>query len=238
MQGRRNQMFPIQNNQKIMMDLNSSTTQKSTSKPVGFSDILSQKTSTLTSMDPIFQKASEKYNIPANLLKAVAKAESNFNPSVVSHSGAVGVMQLMPKTAEYLGVKDSFDAEQNIMGGAKYLSGLIEKYDGNTTLALAAYNAGSGNVAKYGGVPPFQETKNYIKKVMAYAKENIDTSAFSATKSTSGTLNKIEEDIYNFSDFSNDDYLLFIEYLKVQMSNSLHQDYSDELFRNKIQVLY
>lgn len=231
-------MFPIQNNQKIMMDLNSNTTRKSTSKPVGFSDILSEKTSTSTSMDSIFQKASEQYNVPANLLKSVAKAESNFNPNVVSHSGAIGVMQLMPKTAEYLGVKDAFDAEQNIMGGAKYLSGLIEKYDGNTTLALAAYNAGSGNVAKYGGVPPFQETKNYIEKVMSYTKESMDMSDFSTTKSTSSTLNKIAEDIYNFSDFSNEDYLLFIERLKVQMNNSLHQDYSNELFRNKIQVLY
>jgi len=231
-------MFPIQNNQKIIMDLNSSTTQKITSKPVGFSDIFSEKTSTLTSMDSIFQKASEQYDVPGNLLKAVAKAESNFKANAVSHSGAIGVMQLMPKTAEYLGVKDSFDAEQNIMGGTKYLSGLIEKYDGNTTLALAAYNAGSGNVAKYGGVPPFQETKNYIEKVMSYAKESMDTPGFSAIKSTSDTLNKITEGIYNFSEFSNDDYLLFIEYLKVQMNNSLHQQHSDELFRNKIQVLY
>ncbi|MGB5824747.1 MAG: lytic transglycosylase domain-containing protein [Proteocatella sp.] len=231
-------MFPIQNNQKIMMDINASTTRKSTSKPVGFSDILSEKISTSTSMDSIFQKASEQYNVPANLLQAVAKSESNFNPNAVSHSGAIGVMQLMPKTAEYLGVRDSFDAEQNIMGGAKYLSGLIEKYDGNTTLALAAYNAGSGNVAKYGGVPPFKETKNYIEKVMAYTKESMDTSVFSATKSTSGTVKKIAEDIYNFSAFSNEDYLLFIERLKLQMNNSLHQDYSNELLRNNIQVLY
>lgn len=101
-------------------------------------------------MDSIFQKASAQYDVPANLLKAVAKAESSFNPKAVSGSGAAGVMQLlMPKTAEYLGVKDIFDAEQNIMGGAKYLSELIKKYDGNTALALAAYNAGSGNVAKF-----------------------------------------------------------------------------------------
>ena len=157
-------------------------------------------------MDSIFQKASAQYDVPANLLKAVAKAESNFNPKAVSGSGAAGVMQLMPKTAEYLGVKDIFDAEQNIMGGAKYLSELIKKYDGNTALALAAYNAGSGNVAKYGGIPPFNETKNYISKVMSYTKEGMDTSYFSATNSSSDISNETAENIYNFNDFSNENY--------------------------------
>lgn len=232
-------MFPIQNNQKIMTDLNSSATRKNISKPAGFSDILSEKTSATTSLDSIFEKASQQYDIPADLLKAVAKAESNFDPSVVSYAGAMGVMQLMPKTAEYLGVNDPFDAEQNIMGGAKYLSGLINKYDGNTTLALAAYNAGSGNVAKYGGVPPFKETKNYIEKVMAYAKESIDTSVFSTSQSSSKNFNKIRDDISNFTNFSNDDYLLFIERLKNAMSNSWHQeDYSREILNKRIQTLY
>lgn len=232
-------MFPIQNNQKLMMDLNSSVGRKNVAKPSGFSDILSDKVNTATSFDSIFEKASEQYDIPADLLKAVAKAESNFKSDVVSSAGAIGVMQLMPKTAASLGVSDPFDAEQNIMGGAKYLSGLINRYDGNTTLALAAYNAGSGNVAKYGGVPPFKETKNYIEKVMSYAKESIDTSAFSTSKSTSKNFNKITEDISNFSTFSNDDYLLFIELLKNKMSNSWHQeDYSREILNKRIQTLY
>lgn len=232
-------MFPIQNNEKVMMDLNSSVARKNVAKPSGFSDILSDKVNTSTSFDSIFEKASEQYDIPANLLKAVAKAESNFKPDVVSSAGAVGVMQLMPKTAASLGVNDPFDAEQNIMGGAKYLSGLINRYDGNTTLALAAYNAGSGNVAKYGGVPPFKETQNYIEKVMSYAKESIDTSAFSTSKSTSKNFNKITDDISNFSTFSNDDYLLFMELLKNKMSKSWNQeDYSREILNKRIQTLY
>ena len=203
-----------------------------------FSDILSEKSSISEYMDSIFQKASAQYDVPANLLKAVAKAESNFNPKAVSGSGAAGVMQLMPKTAEYLGVKDIFDAEQNIMGGAKYLSELIKKYDGNTALALAAYNAGSGNVAKYGGIPPFNETKNYISKVMSYTIEGMDTSYFSATNSSSDISNKTAEYIYNFNDFSNENYLLFIENLKLEMSNALHKDYSNELLVSRIKINY
>lgn len=119
-------------------------------------------------MNRIFKMASQKYQVPEALLKAVAKAESNFNPHAVSSAGAMGVMQLMPETADFLGVSDPFNAEENIMGGARYLSDKLAMYDGNVELALAAYNAGSGNVKKYGGVPPFAETQNYIKKVLAY----------------------------------------------------------------------
>ena len=82
-------------------------------------------------------------------------------------------MQLMPTTAQSLGVTNSYDARQNIMGGAKYISSLLSKYNGDTSLALAAYNAGSGNVAKDGGIPPFAETQNYVKKVMAYMGESV-----------------------------------------------------------------
>lgn len=126
---------------------------------------------TSKSMDEIFAKAAAKYNVPVDLLKAIGKAESDFNPNAVSKAGAQGVMQLMPATAKELGVTDSFDAEQNIMGGAKYISGMLRKYNGDTKLALAAYNAGSGNVKKYGGIPPFKETQNYVKKVMKYFGE-------------------------------------------------------------------
>lgn len=127
------------------------------------------------SLDEIFTEAAEKYNVPVELLKAVGKAESGFDAKAVSRCGAQGIMQLMPATAASLGVTDPFDPEQNIMGGAKYLAGLLNKYDGNASLALAAYNAGSGNVAKYGGIPPFKETQNYVKKVLSYMREGVDT---------------------------------------------------------------
>lgn len=125
-------------------------------------------------LDPIFEKASKTYNVPVNLLKAVAKAESDFQPDEVSSAGAVGIMQLMPATAKELGVTDAYDPEQNIMGGAKYLAQKLKLYDGDVSLTLAAYNAGSGNVKKYGGIPPFKETQNYVKKVMNYMKDYID----------------------------------------------------------------
>lgn len=120
------------------------------------------------SMDAVFKEAADTYGISENLLKAVAKAESDFNPNCTSSAGAMGIMQLMPSTAKELGVINAYDTRQNIMGGAKLLSRLLDKYDGNTSLALAAYNAGSGNVDKYGGIPPFKETQNYVDKILGY----------------------------------------------------------------------
>ena len=120
-------------------------------------------------LEPIFEQAAQQYGISKDLLKAVAKAESNFNPSVVSSAGAIGVMQRMPDTAKSLGVTNPYDATENIMGGARYLSQLLSQYNGDTALALAAYNAGSGNVAKYGGIPPFKETQTYVNKILADA---------------------------------------------------------------------
>lgn len=118
-------------------------------------------------LDPIFEQAANQYGVRKDLLIAVARAESNFNASVVSGAGAIGIMQLMPETARNLGVKDPYNATDNIMGGAKYLSRLLSQYNGNISLALAAYNAGSGNVEKYGGIPPFKETQTYVRKILA-----------------------------------------------------------------------
>ena len=124
--------------------------------------------SSSTSLDAYFEEAAAKYNVDVKLLKAIAHAESNFNPNATSSSGAMGVMQLMPSTAKSLGITDAYNAYDNIMGGAKVIAEHLANYNGDISLALAAYNAGSGNVAKYGGVPPFTETQNYIKKVLAY----------------------------------------------------------------------
>lgn len=165
---------------------------------MNLSDYTTKNTSTdsLTSeLEDIFIRASQKYNVPLNLLKAVGKQESNFQNSAVSHAGAQGIMQLMPGTAQYLGVTDPFDPEQNIMGGAKYLSQMLEKFDNDVVLALAAYNAGPGSVTKYGGVPPYAETQDYVKKVTKYMQEDITisnqtNSSAKSTKETTSTASQ------------------------------------------------
>lgn len=154
----------------------------------------SQRLGVPESMDSIFEEAAQAYGVPLTLLKAVAKAESNFNANAVSGAGAQGVMQLMPATAKSLGVENPFDARSNIMGGAKYIAEKLNQYDGDIELALAAYNAGSGNVAKYGGVPPFTETRNYIKRIKEYMGSDLTTGqtvqsqAYVEEAETSGTL--------------------------------------------------
>ena len=113
-------------------------------------------------------KAAKTYNIPEKLIASVMKQESNFNASAVSAAGASGLMQLMPTTARYLGVNDTLDPEQSIMGGAKYLRQMLDQFDNNVETALAAYNAGPGNVKKYDGIPPFKETQKYVKNIINY----------------------------------------------------------------------
>lgn len=125
-----------------------------------------------TDLMSIFQEAAQTYGVDVNLLTAIARQESNFTASATSSSGAMGIMQLMPATAQGLGVNDAYNPYENIMGGTKYISQLLSRYNGDVSLALAAYNAGSGNVAKYGGIPPFAETQNYVSKVLGYYQDS------------------------------------------------------------------
>ncbi|HEU0265073.1 MAG TPA: transglycosylase SLT domain-containing protein [Geobacterales bacterium] len=118
--------------------------------------------------EAMIREASRQYGVDEALVKAVIHAESNYNPKAVSRAGAQGLMQLMPKTAKALNVCDSFDPKQNIKAGVRYLRFLLDTFNGDVTLALAAYNAGLSRVAQYGGVPPYEETRTYVARVLSY----------------------------------------------------------------------
>ncbi|MGM0555018.1 MAG: lytic transglycosylase domain-containing protein [Myxococcota bacterium] len=120
--------------------------------------------------DDIIREASEAYDVPFAFIKAVIRIESHFQPAAVSHAGAMGLMQLMPRTAESLNVTDAFDPRQNIFGGAKFLRILIDRYDGDINLILAAYNAGDAAVARYDGIP-YAKTRDYVASVYFWYKE-------------------------------------------------------------------
>lgn len=120
----------------------------------------------------LINKTAKHYNIDPHLFHSLIQAESNYNPHATSHKGAAGLTQLMPDTAKRMGVKDRYDITQNLAGGAKYLKLLLNLYNGNKILSIAAYNAGEGAVKKYNGIPPFKETRNYVKKVLTnYLKQ-------------------------------------------------------------------
>lgn len=137
--------------------------------------------SVTTNLDSIFKEASEKYGVSERLLKAIAYTESGFQANVTSSAGAMGIMQLMPSTASAYGVSDPYDAYQNIMGGAAVLKDLLNMFQGNQSLAIAGYNAGCGNVKKYGGVPPFTETQNYVTKVTSLMQTGVSVPANTVT---------------------------------------------------------
>lgn len=118
--------------------------------------------------DAFIREAATLYQLPEAFLRAVMRVESDFNPTVVSRAGAIGLMQLMPRTAASMGVRDPFDPRQNILGGARYLRILANLFEGDLILTVAAYNAGEGAVMRYRGIPPYAETQRYVRRVLRH----------------------------------------------------------------------
>lgn len=155
-------------------DLDPPVARVSADRGVSFGEALrvAQRDRTVTcplELEPMIAAAAEKHGVSSALVKAVMRAESGFNPRSTSRVGALGLMQLMPGTARALGV-DPLDAAQNIEGGTRYLKHQLDRF-GSVELALAAYNAGPGNVTRYGGIPPFTETQRYVDQVLGYMQD-------------------------------------------------------------------
>ena len=150
-------------------------------------------------LESIFQDVSNEYGVDVNLLKAVAQAESGMDPNATSWCGAMGIMQLMPATAQSYGVTNPYDARQSITGGAKLLSWLLDDYNGNVSLALAGYNAGCGSVQKYGGVPPYDETINYIHKINDLLGGALEADSWTIDGSTKTNLSNADMGMVSYS---------------------------------------
>ena len=183
-------------------------------------------------LDAIFDAAGQKFNLSPDLLKAVAKVESTFRPHLVSKSGAMGIMQLMPGTAKYLGVEDAFDPEQNIFGGAQYLREQLDRFEGDIKLALAAYNAGWPAVKKHGGIPPFRETQAYVPKVLGYLGD-ADFSPSMLTYSGFDMAGRINETADNKGSFNFNEALaqmLYIKMIEMQMNSSGNDKNTSKVF--------
>jgi len=165
---------PGQGRKKVQLTLNatghlkrSAVRQKRHSKAQN-EDIVSSFNPMSRPYDPIILSASEKFAVDPDLVRAVIKAESNFNADAVSRKGAQGLMQIMPRTADELGIIDAFDPEENILGGVRYLRYLLDEFDEDYSLALAAYNAGPSRVAGRNAIPDIAETRDYVKRVLKY----------------------------------------------------------------------
>ena len=186
-------------------------------------------------LEGYFDEASTKYNVDKRLVLAVARTESNFTPSATSPHGAMGVMQLMPATAQELGVKNGYDAYENIMGGTKLLRMLLDKYNGDRSKALAAYNAGSNKVDEYGGVPP--QNQKYVDTVFGFYNDGFNTrsnvgysSAYASERVSTDVASELKNAFSKFPEHQT--YDTFLEELSEELkSNNARPTDADQAYR-------
>ena len=160
--------------------------------------VLPSYSSNKNAFDQMIRQAAQQHGVSEGLIKAVMHTESGFNINARSPVGAQGLMQLMPATARRFNVSNAYDPQQNIFGGARYLSWLLKRFNGNTQLAIAAYNAGEGNIDKYGGIPPFRETQDYVRRVTSRF-QNLYSSGLSSTSSSNNANTQVIAQSANYT---------------------------------------